>query len=62
MTVNATPSGIIGACSYKSELVAASHWVADYKAILAQAAAHPDRPLGRLADRFQVRKIQSHKK
>ena len=49
-----TPSGISGSCGYKNDLFepeALLHWIADYKAILARAAANPGTPLGRLADR-----------
>jgi len=48
-----TPSGIVGWCSYKSDLFkrkALRQWIADYKKILARAAANPDISLGRLAD------------
>jgi len=47
------PSGITGACSYKSELFATPdirQWMEDFAAILAGAAARPDAPLGRLLD------------
>jgi amino acid adenylation domain-containing protein len=49
-----TPSGIIGSCCYKADLFEAGtvqHWIADYKTILAKAAANPETSLGRLADR-----------
>jgi hypothetical protein len=45
-------SGVVGACSYKSDLFepsAIEHWMADYGAILAKAAADPNMSLGRLA-------------
>ena len=48
------PSGIAGSCTYKDDLFEANtlqHWIADYKAILAKAAANPEMSLGRLADR-----------
>ena len=48
------PSGIAGSCSYKDDLFEANtlqHWIADYKTILAKAAANPEMSLGRLADR-----------
>jgi len=54
MTLSETPSGIIGAFRHKKDLLEPSilrHWIADYKAILANAAANPKRLLGRLADR-----------
>lgn len=53
MTLSETPSGIVGACRYKKDLLEPStfrHWVADYKAILANAIANPRKSLGRLAD------------
>jgi acyl carrier protein len=53
MTLSETPSGIIGACRYKKDLGEPStlrHCIADYKAILAKAAANPKMTLGRLAD------------
>ena len=49
-----TPSGIAGSCNYKDDLFEANtlqHWIADYKTILAKAAANPETSLGRLADR-----------
>lgn len=48
-----TPSGIVGSCSYKSDLFKRNvlrHCIADYKKILAGAAANPEILLGRLAD------------
>jgi NRPS condensation-like uncharacterized protein len=48
-----TPSGVIGAFSYKDNLFerrTIQHWIADYRTILAKAAAKPETPLGRLAD------------
>jgi non-ribosomal peptide synthetase component F len=48
-----TPSGITGSCTYKNDLFepnALQHWIADYKRILAKAAAKPEASLGRLAD------------
>ena len=54
VTLRETPSGITGACRYKEELFEPNtlqHWVADYKTILAKAAADPETSLGRLADR-----------
>jgi hypothetical protein len=47
MTLNETRSGIVGACSHKSELFIGQRWVDDYNAILAKAAANPQRSLGR---------------
>jgi acyl-CoA synthetase (AMP-forming)/AMP-acid ligase II/acyl carrier protein len=44
MTLNETPSGIGGACSYKSGLFgsnAAPHLMTDYRSILSKAATHP---------------------
>ena len=49
-----TPSGITGACNYKDDLFepkTVRHWVANYRAILAKAAANPEMALGRLLDR-----------
>jgi non-ribosomal peptide synthetase component F len=49
-----TPLGIIGSCSYKSDLLEQEilqHWIENYKAIFARAAADPETPVGRLADR-----------
>jgi acyl-CoA synthetase (AMP-forming)/AMP-acid ligase II/acyl carrier protein/NRPS condensation-like uncharacterized protein len=54
MTLNETPSGIIGACSYKSELSSHRSWVDDYNSLLAKAAANPGKPIGRLADDFTI--------
>jgi amino acid adenylation domain-containing protein len=51
--LKATPSGVIGSCNYKTSLFeagAVQHWLADYKTILAKAAANPGTSLGRLAD------------
>jgi non-ribosomal peptide synthetase component F len=48
-----TPSGIIGSCSYKSDLLepdTLQKWIADYQAILAKAVVNPEISLGRLAD------------
>ena len=53
VTLNETPSGITGVCGHKSDLFepkTVQDWIADYTAILAKAAANPDRQLGRLAD------------
>jgi acyl-CoA synthetase (AMP-forming)/AMP-acid ligase II/acyl carrier protein len=51
MTLSETHSEITGACTYKKDLLqpSSSRWVADYKAILAQATANPAKSLGRLA-------------
>jgi len=49
-----TPSGITGSCGYKNDLFEPNtlqHWIADYKMILAKAAASPETSLSRLADR-----------
>jgi len=56
MTLAETPSGITGACRYKKDLFEPNspNWIADYKAILAKAAAKPKELLGRLADRRVV--------
>jgi acyl-CoA synthetase (AMP-forming)/AMP-acid ligase II/acyl carrier protein len=52
MTLAETPSGITGACRYKKDLfeLSSPNWIADYKKILARAAAKPKELLGRLAD------------
>jgi len=52
MTLAETSSGITGACRYKKDLFEpdSPNWVADYKTILAKAAAKPKELLGRLAD------------
>jgi acyl-CoA synthetase (AMP-forming)/AMP-acid ligase II/acyl carrier protein len=53
MALKESPSGITGLCGYKSDLFkpnTALDWIADYTAILAKAAANPDKELGRLAD------------
>ncbi len=53
MTLNETPSGIVGSCSYKNALVAGQRWVEDYNAILGAVAANPRKPLGQFADRLK---------
>jgi acyl-CoA synthetase (AMP-forming)/AMP-acid ligase II/acyl carrier protein len=53
MTLKETSSGINGICGHKNDLFepnSVQDWIADYIAILAKAAANPDRPLGRLAE------------
>ena len=53
MALKESSSGITGLCGYKSDLFepnTAQDWIADYTAILAKAAANPDKELGRLAD------------
>jgi non-ribosomal peptide synthetase component F len=55
MTLNETPSGIIGSCSYKSDLLHKQLWVEDYCAIIAAAAASPGQRLARFADRLKTR-------
>jgi acyl-CoA synthetase (AMP-forming)/AMP-acid ligase II/acyl carrier protein/NRPS condensation-like uncharacterized protein len=54
MTLNETPSGIIGTCSYKSDLLAGQGWIDNYKAILAKAAANPRKPLGQFTDGLRM--------
>jgi acyl-CoA synthetase (AMP-forming)/AMP-acid ligase II/acyl carrier protein len=54
MTLNETPSGIIGTCNYKSDLLAGQGWINSYKAILAKAAANPRTPLGQFADGLKI--------
>jgi hypothetical protein len=52
------PSGIIGSCSYKSELFATrdiGQWMEEFATILARAAARPDMALGRLLDQRAAR-------
>ena len=52
------PSGITGSCNYKSELFATGdirQWMQDFATILANAAVHPDAPLGRLLDHRTAR-------
>jgi hypothetical protein len=54
MMLKETPSGITGSCTYKHdvfELNTVRDWMADYKAILAGAAANSQASLGRLVDR-----------
>jgi len=53
VTLKEAPSGIIGSCIYKKDLFEPNtleRWIADYKTVLAKAAANPETPLGRLAD------------
>jgi acyl-CoA synthetase (AMP-forming)/AMP-acid ligase II/acyl carrier protein len=53
ITLKETSSGITGICGHKSDLFEPNNvqdWIADYTAILAKAAANPDKLLGRLAD------------
>lgn len=53
MALKESSSGITGLCGYKSDLFdpnPARDWIADYTAILAKAAATPDKELGRLAE------------
>ncbi|NOJ48763.1 AMP-binding protein [Bradyrhizobium archetypum] len=53
MALKESSSGITGLCGYKSDLFepnTAQDWIADYTAILAKAAANPDKELGRLSD------------
>jgi len=52
MTLNETPSGIFGSCSYKDSLFPGQRWVEDYTALLTAIAANPRKPLGRFADRL----------
>jgi acyl-CoA synthetase (AMP-forming)/AMP-acid ligase II/acyl carrier protein/NRPS condensation-like uncharacterized protein len=54
MTLNETSSGIIGTCSYKSDLLAGQGWIDNYKAILAKAAANPRKPLGQFTDELKI--------
>lgn len=53
MLLRVTSSGIIGSCSCKTELIepiTLQGWLADYRTILANAAANPETSLGRLGD------------
>ena len=53
ITLKETSSGITGICGHKNDLFkpnTVQDWIADYTAILAKAAANPDKELGRLAD------------
>jgi non-ribosomal peptide synthetase component F len=51
VTVEETPAGISGTCSYKTDAFSAKtvkSWIADYKMTLARAVADPDKPIGHL--------------
>lgn len=53
LTLSENASGITGICGHKSDLFESKttqNWIADYTAILAEAAANPNKELGRLAD------------
>lgn len=53
MTLKDTPSGMTGICGRKEDLFepnTVQNWIADYTAILANAAANPNAQLGRLID------------
>ncbi|MGY4478018.1 condensation domain-containing protein [Bradyrhizobium sp. USDA 3364] len=53
ITLKDTPSGMTGICGRKDDLFepnTVQNWVADYTAILVNAAANPDEQLGRLID------------
>jgi hypothetical protein len=53
MTLRESSSGMTGICGHKSHLfepATVQDWIADYTAILAKAAANPERQLGRLVD------------
>ena len=55
-----TPLGIRGACHYKEDLFEPNmrqHWIADYKTMLAKAAAKPKTLLGCLVERRQTRHV-----
>jgi acyl-CoA synthetase (AMP-forming)/AMP-acid ligase II/acyl carrier protein len=54
MTLNETPSGIIGTCSHRGDLLAGQGWIDNYKAILAKAAANPRKPLGEFTDGLKM--------
>jgi acyl-CoA synthetase (AMP-forming)/AMP-acid ligase II/acyl carrier protein len=51
MTLKETSSSVTGTCRYKADLLhpkTIRHWIADYRTILANAAASPGKSLGRL--------------
>ena len=53
ITLKESSSGITGICGHKNDLFGphtGQDWIADYMAILAKAAANPNKQLGRLAD------------
>jgi hypothetical protein len=53
ITLKETSSGINGLCEHKNDLFdpnTARDWIADYTAILAKAAANPNKQIGRFAD------------
>ncbi len=53
ITLKETSSGITGICGHKNDLFkpdTVQDWIAGYTAILAKAAANPNKELGRLAD------------
>jgi len=53
LTLKERPSGIAGSCTYKNDSFGADtvqDWIADYRAILAKAAATPEASLGQLTD------------
>jgi non-ribosomal peptide synthetase component F len=50
-TLKETSSSVTGTCRYKADLLhpkTIRRWIADYRAVLANAAASPGKPLGRL--------------
>jgi hypothetical protein len=51
MTLKETPSNVTGTCRYKADLLnpkTVRRWIADYRTVLANAAASPGKALGRL--------------
>jgi amino acid adenylation domain-containing protein len=57
VTLEETPSSVFGACNYKSDLFepyTIRHWIADYRTILAGAAANPEISIGRLVERIEM--------
>jgi acyl-CoA synthetase (AMP-forming)/AMP-acid ligase II/acyl carrier protein len=55
MTLTETSSGITGTYRYKNDLMEADaghHWIADYRAILAEVAENPKRSLSELVERL----------
>jgi acyl-CoA synthetase (AMP-forming)/AMP-acid ligase II/acyl carrier protein len=62
MTLNETSSGIVGACSYKTDLFTGVRWVDDYNAILSKVAANPQKPLGLFADGLRAPRVSNNSK
>jgi len=60
MTLNETPTGIAGACTYKRDLFTGARWVDDYNAILSKVAANPQKPLGQFADSLKAPPVSNN--